>query len=131
MAQSFMGLVSVLVPCYDAAIECYCDSLGFHLVQDDRVSPEKRWVVVKPDPLAECGLLLAKAANDAQSAHIGQQTGGRVFLFLYTDDFHSTYCAFLDRGVEFLEILRHEPYGRVAKFQNKFGNIWDLLEKPN
>ena len=101
MAQSFVGLVSVLVPCYDAAIEYYCDSLGFHLVQDDRVSPEKRWVVVKPDPLAECGLLLAKAANDAQSAHIGQQTGGRVFLFLYTDDFHSTYCAFLDRGVEF------------------------------
>ena len=74
---------------------------------------------------------LAKAANDAQSAHIGQKTGGRVFLFLYTDDFHSTYCAFLDRGVEFLEIPRHEPYGRVAKFQDKFGNIWDLLEKPN
>ena len=100
-------------------------------MQDDRVSPEKRWVVVKPDPLAECGLLLAKAANDTQSAHIGQKTGGRVFLFLYTDDFHSTYCAFLDRGVEFLEIPRHEPYGRVAKFQDKFGNIWDLLEKPN
>ena len=126
-----MGLVSVLVPCYDAGIEYYYDSLGLHLVQDDRVSPEKRWVVVKPDPLAECGLLLAKAANDAQSAHIGQQTGGRVFMYLFTDDFQSTYYAFLDRGVEFLEIPRHEPYGRVAKFQDKFGNIWDLLEKPN
>ena len=86
-------------------------------MQDDRVSPEKRWVVVKPDPLAECGLLLAKAANDAQSAHIGQQTGGRVFLFLYTDDFHSTYCAFLDRGVEFLEIPRHEATGGSPNFR--------------
>ena len=120
MASPFVGLVIVVVTCYDAAVEYYCDSLGFHLVQEYRVSLEKRWVVIKPDPLADYALLLAKAANDAQAAHIGQQTGGRVFLFLYTDDFHSKYCAFLERGVEFLEIPRHEVYVRVAKFQDKF-----------
>jgi len=122
--------VAFLVKDYDEAIAWFTDALGFTLVADERLSPEKRWVLVMP-PGGRNGarLLLARAANDEQSSAIGRQAGGRVFLFLETDDFTRDHAAFTARGVRFVEPPRHEPYGSVAVFEDLYGNRWDLVER--
>jgi uncharacterized glyoxalase superfamily protein PhnB len=102
--------------------------LGFELIEDTLLSPEKRWVRVRPRGVENSSaLLLAKAANDVQRAAIGRQTGGRVFLFLHTDDFDRDYADYVSRGVVFVNGPRDEAYGRVGVFADKYGNLWDLI----
>jgi catechol 2,3-dioxygenase-like lactoylglutathione lyase family enzyme len=127
MAQS-LSLVSVVVRDYDEAIAFYVDVLGFELV-DDTYQPEqdKRWVVVRPNG-GGTGVLLAQASNDQQRASIGKQTGGRVFLFLETDDFDRDYAVYVARGVEFVRPPKVETYGKVAVFKDICGNMWDLIQ---
>jgi catechol 2,3-dioxygenase-like lactoylglutathione lyase family enzyme len=122
-----LALVTLVVRDYDEAIAWYCDKLGFDLAEDQTLSAEKRWVVVRPSG-GGAGLLLGKAADAAQSAHVGAQTGGRVFLFLHTDNFARDYAAMKAKGVTFLEAPRDEPYGRVVVFEDLYGNKWDLIE---
>jgi catechol 2,3-dioxygenase-like lactoylglutathione lyase family enzyme len=131
--MSFIGLVTIVVDEYDAAIEFFVDVLEFELVED---SPSltndgrpKRWVVVRP-PGAETGILLARADGDDQSAAIGRQTAGRVGFFLRVDDFEAAYERMAAAGVEFVSLPRTEPYGRVAVFVDVAGNHWDLLGPP-
>lgn len=128
MAQ-LLGLVSVVVADYDDAIAYYVGVLGFELVEDTPVPEQaKRWVVVRPRGPGACALLLARASNDAQARHVGNQTGGRVFLFLYTDDFARDHAAYTARGVNFVRPPHDMPYGRVAVFEDLYGNQWDLLQ---
>jgi catechol 2,3-dioxygenase-like lactoylglutathione lyase family enzyme len=122
-------LVTIVVDDYDDAIAFYVDSLGFDLVEDTPIDG-KRWVVVAP-PGAGTGVLLAAADGDAQRAHIGDQTGGRVGFFLHTTDFEESRQRMLAEGVRFLEQPRHEVYGTVAVFEDLYGNRWDLLEPAN
>ena len=130
--RQHLGLVALLVADYDAAIAFYRDRLGFRLIEDTALDADKRWVVVAPPgpDTASTGtaILLAKADGPDQAARIGDQTGGRVFLFLHTDDFARDHRAMLAAGVTFLEAPRHEPYGTVAVFEDLYGNKWDLLE---
>ncbi len=126
-----IACVALVVDDYDRAIAYYTEALGFELREDSPReaapgNPRKRWVVVAPRG-AETGLLLAQAANDAQRARIGDQTGGRVGFFLHTDDFHRDHAAMLGKGVRFLEQPREEDYGTVAVFEDLYGNRWDLL----
>lgn len=127
--SQYIGAISLVVPDYDQAIRFYTESLKFKLIEDTDLGDGKRWVLVGPPGSNETQLLLAKADSLAQAEAIGNQTGGRVFLFLHTDDFARDHAAYLDRGVKFLESPRHEPYGSVAVFQDPFGNKWDLIEK--
>jgi catechol 2,3-dioxygenase-like lactoylglutathione lyase family enzyme len=121
-----IATVSLIVADYDEAIAYYCGALGFELVADEPQG-DKRWVVVAPRGNG-AALLLARAAGDAQSARVGDQTGGRVGFFLETDDFVRDHAAFLAAGVNFLEAPRVEPYGTVAVFEDLYGNKWDLIE---
>ena len=121
-----VGAVTILVPDYQEAIDYFVCTLGFTLVEDTRLSEGKRWVLVSPG--AGTCLLLAKANDERQIAAIGNQSGGRVFLFLTTDDFWRDFRTYKGRGVEFQEEPRHEEYGLVAVFADKFGNQWDLIE---
>ena len=125
-----IGQISILVRDYDEALNYYINILGFELVEDTRLSPEKRWVVIKPSNSGGqgCNLLLAKAANDVQKGFIGNQTGGRVFLFLYTDDINRDQELLLKRGVEIVRPLSYEEYGKVLVFSDLYGNLWDLIE---
>lgn len=127
MTQQLM-LVAVVVREYDEAISFYVDRLGFELVEDKPMpEPGKRWVVVRP-PGSGAGVLLARATSAAQSAAVGQQTGGRVFLFLHTDDLARDHAAYSARGVRFVRGPTREPYGSVAVFSDLYGNLWDLIE---
>jgi len=123
-----IGSVTLVVREYDEAIAWYTGALGFELVEDTPLGGGKRWVLVAPRGGAGTALLLARAAGAAQASRIGNQTGGRVFLFLHTDDFHRDHAAMLARGVRFEERPRVEPYGTVAVFRDLYGNRWDLLE---
>lgn len=125
----YIGALTLLVPDYDKAIDYYTGVLGFTLQEDTPMGPDKRWVVVAPPGAQECAILLAKAKNDDEDARIGDQTGGRVFLFLHTDDFWRDYENYSDRGVHFLEAPRNESYAIVAVFEDCFGNRWDLIQK--
>lgn len=127
--SQYIGAISLVVPDYDQAIQFYTESLRFKLIEDTDLGDGKRWVLVGPPGSNETHLLLAKADSSAQTSAIGNQTGGRVFLFLNTDDFARDHAAYLNRDVKFLESPRHEPYGTVAVFQDPFGNKWDLIEK--
>lgn len=127
MSQS-IARVSLVVRDYDEAIAFYTGSLGFSLVEDTRLSDSKRWVVVAPRGAGGTGLVLAKAATPHQLSRVGDQTGGRVGFFLHTDDFVRDYDAMKSRGVKFVEEPRKEAYGRVAIFEDLYGNRWDLLE---
>lgn len=122
-----LGLVTVVVADYDTAIAYYTRQLGFELVEDTRLNDTKRWVVVRSRGAGSAGLLLARAANDQQRSAIGNQTGGRVFLFLYTDDFARDFELYSRRGVQFVEPPRQETYGTVAVFADLYGNRWDLI----
>jgi catechol 2,3-dioxygenase-like lactoylglutathione lyase family enzyme len=127
-----IACVALVVPDYDEAIAHYTQDLGFVLVEDTALPNDQRWVLVAPRGAAAGStgtrLLLAKAKGDMQVQRIGDQTGGRVFLFLHTDDFWRDYRAYQKNGVQFLETPREESYATVAVFQDKFGNKWDLLQ---
>lgn len=127
MAGRRIALVTVLVADYDQAIAFYTQKLGFVLVEDTDLGAGKRWVVVAPERNAT-GLLLARAANDAQAGSIGSQTGGRVGFFLETDDFDRDHAAMQAAGVTFVEEPRREPYGTVAVFTDLYGNLFDLIQ---
>ena len=128
MRQS-LALTSVLVREYDEAIAFYVGILGFSLVEDSPVAAQnKRWVVVAPPGAGESRLLLARAASADQEARIGNQTGGRVFLFLHTDDFWRDFELYTSRGVSFVRQPAQEPYGTVAVFRDLYGNLWDLIQ---
>ena len=120
--------VALVVRDYDEAIDFYTRALGFTLVEDAPLSAEKRWVVVAPSGEG-ASLLLAKASNDAQLSRVGNQTGGRVFLFLHTDDFDRDHRMMSAHGVNFVEGPRAENYGKVAVFEDLYGNRWDLIER--
>src|SRR5687767_4737533 len=123
-----LALVAIVVREYDEALAFYVGVLGFTLVED-RFVPEqnKRWVVVSPPSATESRILLARASNSEQAARIGSQTGGRVFLFLSTDDFARDYRRYKDAGVEFVREPKIESYGTVAVFKDLYGNLWDLV----
>ena len=121
-------MIAIVVDEYDAAITHYVNDLGFTLIEDKVMSPEKRWVVVAPSKEG-ARILLAKAANDQQRAAIGNSTGGRVGFFLYTTNFTETYEAYSSRGIQFIEQPRQETYGQVVVFKDKYGNKWDLIEQ--
>ena len=126
-----LGLVAIVVEDYDEAIEFYRDTLGFILIEDTFIpEQDKRWVVVAPPGSIGCRLLLARAVGEEQRSRVGNQTGGRVFLFLYTDDFWRDYQNYRDSGVEFVRDPEEMTYGTVAVFKDRYGNLWDLLE-PN
>jgi catechol 2,3-dioxygenase-like lactoylglutathione lyase family enzyme len=127
MPQSIANL-TVVVRNYDEALEFFTQKLGFQLLQDTPLPDNKRWVLVAPPGSRGAALLLAEATTPEQSLAIGNQTGGRVFLFLHTDDFWRDYKAYQARGVRFLETPRRESYGTVAVFEDLYGNKWDLLE---
>ncbi|HYZ27106.1 MAG TPA: VOC family protein [Geminicoccaceae bacterium] len=120
--------MTLVVSDYDEAISYFTRKLGFALVQDTPIDAAKRWVVVAPQGAGGSGLLLAKAADERQRRAIGSQAGGRVSLFLYTDDFRRDHAAFRERGVVFVDGPRLEPYGTVAVFTDLYGNRWDLIE---
>ena len=122
---------ALLVREYDEAIRYFTGSLGFDLVEDTDLGGGKRWVLVAPPGSAGSALLLARAAKPEQAARVGDQTGGRVFLFLHTDDFRRDYLAMVERGVEFIEEPRTEAYGTVAVFRDLYGNRWDLVERSH
>ncbi len=124
-----LSAVTLVVPDYDAALAYYVGVMGFELVDDSKISETKRWILVRPPGARETCLLLAKAEGEDQQAAIGNQTGGRVFLFLATDSFARDHAALVSRGVTFLEEPRHEDYGTVAVFRDDFGNLWDLIER--
>ena len=128
MKQS-LGLVSLVVRDYDEALAFFIGKLGFTLIEDTPVPEQaKRWVVIAPPGATESRLLLARASTPEQESRIGTQTGGRVFLFLYTDDFWRDYTRYQSAGITFIREPKRHPYGTVAVFQDLYGNLWDLLE---
>ena len=122
-----LGMIDIVIPDYDEAIAHYVDDLGFTLIEDTELSPEKRWVVIAPNKEG-ARILLAKASNPQQVAAIGNSTGGRVGFFLYTDNFSETYEKYRERAIEFTETPRNESFGQVVVFKDKYGNKWDLIE---
>lgn len=125
--MSRIGAISLLVRDYDAAIDFYVGKLGFELSEDTDMGGGKRWVCVTPKG-GQTSLLLARATNEAQAAQVGNQAGGRVWLFLETDDLLRDHAEWLAAGVHFRENPRHEPYGKVVVFEDLYGNAWDLIE---
>jgi catechol 2,3-dioxygenase-like lactoylglutathione lyase family enzyme len=123
-----LAAVSLVVRDYDEALAYYCGVLGFDLIEDTELGGGKRWVLVAPSMEHGSALLLAQASRPEQRARIGDQTGGRVFLFLHTDDFAADHARYLDNGVRFVGAPRHEAYGTVAVFEDLYGNCWDLVE---
>ncbi len=123
-----LALVTLIVSDYDEAIQWFIDKLNFILIEDTKMSEEKRWVVVAPSEGNACNILLAKASNPDQQSRVGNQTGGRVFLFLYTDDFHRDYDQMISQGVEFVRGPVTEPYGIVGVFKDLYGNLWDFIQ---
>jgi catechol 2,3-dioxygenase-like lactoylglutathione lyase family enzyme len=128
MMRQRIAHIALVVDDYDDAIRFYTKKLNFNLIEDTRLSDAKRWVLVGPAGHKQCCLLLAKAADNRQRASIGNQTGGRVFLFLYTDDFKRDYLQMQGRGIRFVRPPKEEPYGTVAVFEDLYGNLWDLLQ---
>jgi catechol 2,3-dioxygenase-like lactoylglutathione lyase family enzyme len=128
--QQRIGHIALVVRDYDEAIAFFINKLEFILLEDTQIDEKKRWVVIAPPGAKECSLLLAEATDNEQSKHIGYQTGGRVFLFLFTDDFWRDYNKMVDRNINFVRPPTEYTYGRVAVFEDLYGNLWDLLE-PN
>jgi catechol 2,3-dioxygenase-like lactoylglutathione lyase family enzyme len=126
--KQHLGALTLLVADYDEAIAWYTGKLGFERVEDTDLGGGKRWVLLAPPGAGETRLLLARAADEAQRSRVGDQAGGRVFLFLHTDDFQRDWQRMRAAGVRFREAPRHEPYGTVAVFEDLYGNGWDLLE---
>jgi catechol 2,3-dioxygenase-like lactoylglutathione lyase family enzyme len=120
--------LALVVNDYDEAITFYTEKLNFRLIEDTTLSESKRWVIVAPPGSGQCSLLLAKATGEQQRKAIGNQTGGRVFLFLHTDNFFRDYQAMLEKGIRFIRPPVKELYGTVAVFEDLYGNLWDLIE---
>ncbi|HEX7173847.1 MAG TPA: VOC family protein, partial [Pyrinomonadaceae bacterium] len=127
MKQS-IAHIALVVDDYDEAIKFYTEKLNFTLLEDTAQSETKRWVLVAPKGAEECSLLLAKGVGDEQRSRIGNQTGGRVFLFLKTDDFWRDYKNMLSQDIVFVREPKNEDYGTVAVFKDLYGNLWDLIE---
>jgi catechol 2,3-dioxygenase-like lactoylglutathione lyase family enzyme len=125
-----LARIAIVVKDYDEAIAFYTQKLDFQLIEDKEMSPTKRWVVVSPPGSEGCALLLAKANDKIQAQSIGNQSGGRVFLFLYTDDFWRDYKKMTERGIEFIRPPSEEVYGIVSVFKDLYGNLWDFIQ-PN
>jgi catechol 2,3-dioxygenase-like lactoylglutathione lyase family enzyme len=126
--QQKIAQMALVVKDYDEAIAFYRDKLKFRLIEDTTLSETKRWVVMAPPGNSNTCLLMAKAANEEQLSRVGNQTGGRVFLFLYTDDLHRDYHYYLSVGIKFIRQPSNEEYGTVAVFEDLYGNLWDLIE---
>lgn len=124
-----LGMVTLLVDNYDRGIDYFTKLLGFSLIEDTILSPEKRWVVISPDLNEGARVLLAQATSSTQRLAIGNQTGGRVGFFLYTNDFDRDYAKMKTLGIDFIETPRHEPFGRVVVFRDIYGNNWDFIER--
>jgi catechol 2,3-dioxygenase-like lactoylglutathione lyase family enzyme len=120
--------IALVVKDYDEAIQFYTQKLHFTLVEDTVLNDTKRWVLVSPGEAKECCLLLAKGVGEEQESRIGNQTGGRVFLFLHTDDFWRDYHDMRKQGIEFVREPNEENYGTVAVFKDLYGNLWDLIQ---
>jgi len=120
--------IAIVVNDYDEAIKFYTEKLHFDLIEDTQLSETKRWVLVGPKGSNECCLLLAKATNEVQRSRVGDQTGGRVFLFLHTDNFERDYQNLMDNKIEIVRQPAKEEYGTVAVFKDIYGNLWDLIE---
>jgi catechol 2,3-dioxygenase-like lactoylglutathione lyase family enzyme len=125
-----LGMITLVVDEYDKAIDYYVNRLGFELIEDTLLTNEKRWVVISPGNTG-AKILLAKATTGTQTSAIGNSTGGRVSFFIYTNDFDHTYKEFTQNEIDFTELPRTEPYGRVVVFKDCYGNKWDLIEKKN
>jgi catechol 2,3-dioxygenase-like lactoylglutathione lyase family enzyme len=123
--------IALVVANYDEAIKFYTEKLNFVLVEDTKLSETKRWVKVAPPGNGQCCLLLAQAATEEQKSRVGNQTGGRVFLFLYTDDFWRDYNAMIEKKINFVRPPVKEPYGTVAVFEDLYGNLWDFIESTD
>lgn len=130
MKQS-IAHIALVVDDYDEAIKFYTEKLDFTLIEDTPQSDTKRWVLVAPKGAEECSLLLAKGVGEEQRSRIGNQTGGRVFLFLRTDDFWRDYENYRSKGINFVREPKTEEYGTVAVFEDLCGNLWDLIEFKN
>ncbi len=122
--------IALLVKDYDEAIKFYTEKLNFKIIEDTKLSETKRWVIISPTGSAGCNILLAKAANEKQLASVGNQTGGRVFLFMFTDDFWRDYQKMQEKGINFVRKPNNEEYGTVAVFEDLYGNLWDFIQ-PN
>lgn len=120
--------ITLVVKDYDEAIKFYTERLDFNLLEDTEIDEHKRWVRIAPPGANETCLLLAKADNEKQMASIGNQAGGRVGFFLFTDDFERDYTKMKDRGINFLRSKAKFEYGTVAVFEDLYGNMWDLIE---
>jgi catechol 2,3-dioxygenase-like lactoylglutathione lyase family enzyme len=123
-----LAQIALVVNDYDEAIEFYTEKLHFSLIEDTVLSSSKRWVIVAPPGATGCRILLAKAATGEQRARVGDQTGGRVFLFLHTDDIHRDHRNMVEQGISFIREPSTESYGIVAVFKDIYGNLWDLIE---
>lgn len=126
-----IALVALVVDDYDKAIEFYTKKLSFELIEDTKLSDTKRWVIVAPQGSTECSILLTKASNDEQKSRIGNQTGGRVFLFLYTDNLKRDLNNLIGNGIRIIREPSAEVYGNVLVFEDLYGNHWDLIEPNN
>ncbi|MFN8575310.1 MAG: VOC family protein [Candidatus Sericytochromatia bacterium] len=121
--------ISLIVNDYDEALDFYINKLNFTLIEDTQISFDKRWVLICPNENKDFSLLLAKASNDEQKSRIGNQTGGRVFLFLETDNFYSDYQDMINKDIKFIREPVEEEYGIVAVFSDLYGNLWDLIQR--
>jgi catechol 2,3-dioxygenase-like lactoylglutathione lyase family enzyme len=128
MSQQQLFQIALVVDDYDKAIQYYTEKLNFKVIEDTQLSEDKRWVVVSPRGEGGCQILLAKAVGDEQASRIGNQTGGRVFLFLHTNDFESDFNELKSKGVTIVRQPSQEEYGTVAVFADLYGNLWDLIE---
>ncbi len=127
MPQS-LAHIALVVNNYDEAIKFYTEKLHFTLVEDTKLSETKRWVMVAPPGSTGTTILLAQASNEEQQSRVGNQTGGRVFLFLYTDDIEKDHKNLLDKKVRIVRELENQPHGKVLVFEDLYGNLWDLIE---
>ncbi|HNS13560.1 MAG TPA: VOC family protein [Bacteroidia bacterium] len=123
-----LALIALIIDEYDKAIKYYTEVLSFELLEDTRLSETKRWVVVRPRGNGNCSILLARAVGEVQEKSIGNQSGGRVFLFLHTDNFHRDFDRLSNLHVEFVRPPAVEDHGKVAVFKDAYGNLWDLIE---
>ena len=128
MSNQHLAHIALVVDDYDEAIDFYVNKLGFELVEDTILNEQKRWVIVAPKGNGSCSLLLAKAVGDEQKSRVGNQTGGRVFLFLYTDDFEDDYRRLMHYNIKIIRPRRQEAYGEVLVFEDLYGNLWDLIK---
>lgn len=126
--NQYLAHIALVVRDYDEAIKFYVNKLNFDIIEDTRLSDEKRWVLIKPKGDYNFNLLLAKAINEEQKSRIGNQTGGRVFIFLSTDDFDRDYKNLIKNKIRIIRKPKVEPYGKVCVFEDLYGNLWDLIE---